>query len=124
MGSKDERAKKLGAWGERKARAYLEGRGFEFLFANYRTPHGELDLIMRKGEQIHFIEVKTRSSTQFGFPEEAVDQNKANHLIASAENFLQENPDLDSGWQIDVVAIWVQKDRKKPEIKYFENAVQ
>lgn len=117
-------AKNLGAWGEQTARNYLEELGFEFLYANFRTPYGELDLIMRKDEQIHFIEVKTRSSTQFGFPEEAVDQNKANHLIASAENFLQENPDLDSGWQIDVVAIWVQKDRKKPEIKYFENAVQ
>lgn len=124
MASKDVRAKNLGKWGEQAAREYLEQQGYEFLHANFRTTYGELDLIMRKGKQIHFVEVKTRSSTKFGFPEEAVDQNKANHLIDSAQSFLQEYPDLDTGWQIDVVAIWVGKDKSKPEIKYFENAVQ
>ena len=124
MAGKDTKAKKLGAWGEQAAREYLEGQGFEFLYANFRTPYGELDLIMQKGEQIHFVEVKTRSSTRFGFPEEAVDHNKVNHLIESAQSFLQDHPEMDSGWQIDVVAIWVGKDKNKPEIKYFENAVQ
>lgn len=113
----------LGAWGEQTARAYLEELGFSFVAENVRTPYGEIDLVMRKDTQTHFVEVKTRRSSRFGFPEEAVDEHKAAHLIDSAQSFLQEHPEYDTGWQIDVVAIWLKGGKNAPEIKVFENAV-
>ena len=114
----------LGAWGEQTARAYLEKLGFAFVAGNVRTPYGEIDLVMQKGTQIHFVEVKTRRSSRYGFPEEAVDARKAAHMIDSAESFLQEHPEFDTGWQIDVVAIWLKGGKLDPEITYFENALQ
>lgn len=123
MTKRDAHNRKLGIWGEQTARAYLEERGFAFISGNVRTPYGEIDLIMRKDGQTHFVEVKTRTSTRFGFPEDAVDAYKAVHLVDSAHSFLQEHPEYDTGWQIDVVAIWVKKDKGNPEIKYFENAI-
>lgn len=119
----DRRAKNLGDWGEKKARKYLEAQGFEYVAGNVRTPYGEIDLVMRKGSQTHFVEVKTRTSTRFGHPEDAVDAQKLSHMVDSALGYLQENPEYDTGWQIDVIAIYVDKKKEEIEIEYFENAV-
>ena len=62
----------LGAAGERLARRHLEHQGYEFIAANWRRPYGELDLIMRDGDTLVFIEVKTRRGERFGSAEESV----------------------------------------------------
>jgi len=62
----------VGRDGEALAKEYLEARGFETLRQNYRSGPREIDLIMRHGETIVFIEVKSRTKTQFGTPAEFV----------------------------------------------------
>ena len=116
-------ARELGKWGETQAKAYLEDRGFEVISQNVYTEYGEIDLIAKKEGQIHFVEVKTRSSTRFGTPEASITPNKIRHMIESAEAFLQDHPEYEGGWQIDVIAIQVPNLDELPVIRFFENAI-
>lgn len=122
-------ARELGKWGEKLAADFLIKQGYSILVQNARTPYGELDLVAKqtgtfKGDEttIVFIEVKTRRSQSFGYPEESVTTRKREHLISAALHFLQENPDLESDWRIDVIAIEHYKNRE-PIIRHFENAI-
>ena len=111
----------LGRWGEDLAAEFLSQRGIQILGRNVRTPYGELDLVARDANVTIFVEVKTRSSRQFGNPEDAITPAKCRHLLAAASAYLQSHPDLDGDWRIDVIAI--RRTRLGPEIAYFENAV-
>jgi putative endonuclease len=113
----------VGKWGEQIAKAYLERKGLQILAQNVRTPYGEIDLIARAPDAIIFIEVKTRTTASFGFPEEAVDRKKRQHLILSAEAYLQQHPEIQLDWRIDVIAIEKNPSIKEPRIEWFENAV-
>lgn len=94
----------LGASGELRARRYLEVRGYQFVTANYRTRFGEIDLVMRDGETLVFVEVKTRRGSAQGYPEEAVDARKLNQVIRLATSYCQTYR-IRSSWRIDVIAI-------------------
>jgi putative endonuclease len=112
----------LARWGENLAAETLAERGYQILARNARTPHGELDLVARQGTITVFVEVKTRTSTAYGLPEEAVTATKQAHLLASAQHYLQTHPDLDGDWRIDVIAIR-RLPNQPPEIVHFENVV-
>jgi putative endonuclease len=113
----------LGRWGEKKAERFLVEKGFEIIDRNARTEYGEIDLVARKGDETVFVEVKTRSSTAFGFPEESVSKIKQQHLADAAETYLQSHPELDAEWRIDVISIR-RIEGKPPEIVHFEYAVE
>ncbi|MBQ8319833.1 MAG: YraN family protein [Clostridia bacterium] len=68
----DLHKKILGRKGERLVEAYIKKQGMKILKKNYRTPFGEADLIAKDGDEIAFIEVKTRSNEAYGAPKEAV----------------------------------------------------
>lgn len=112
----------LGRWGEQLAEKFLQQQGYKILNRNFRTPYGEIDLIARKACVLVFVEVKTRSSNSFGNPEEAVTASKLTHIIESAESYLQEYPELEQDWQIDVIAIR-KISGQHPEIVHFENVI-
>jgi putative endonuclease len=116
------RNKALGQWGESRAAEYLAGKGYQIVARNVRTEYGEIDLVALIEDVTVFVEVKTRSSLRYGYPEEAVTEEKSRHLADSAQAYLQS---LDSGeiaWRIDVIA--VQKSGEGNfEIEHFENAV-
>lgn len=87
---------------------YLLKNGFSILHQNWRHGHWEVDFIAALGEILHFIEVKTRRTKKFGFPEEDVTQKKLKNLINASEEYLFLNPQ----WkmiQFDVLAINLQK---------------
>jgi putative endonuclease len=118
----------LGRWGEDLAARYMCDRGCSILERNRRTPYGEIDLIAlsldEEGEKtVVFVEVKTRSSPSFGQPEVSVDFRKQEHLVNSALHFMQEHPELDCGWRIDVISIQKVGSGKPPRLTHFENAV-
>ena len=112
----------LGRWGENIAEDYLSQQGYTILDRNVRTPHGEIDLVVQRDEITIFIEVKTRTSTAFGLPEEAVTLQKQAHLLNSAQAYLQDYPELDGDWRVDVIAIQRYHSGQSPEITHFENA--
>ena len=124
----------LGRWGESVAVRYLESQGYHIQERNARTPYGEIDIVALQPEVISqisvdptsiavFVEVKTRSSTTFGFPEESINVRKQAHMLAAAESYIQENPDLGNDWRIDVIAIQCQGTRKKHSLEHFENVL-
>jgi putative endonuclease len=96
----------LGAAGEQLARRHLEGKGYGFVTANWRCPFGELDLVMRDGATLVFVEVKTRRGERLGAAEESVTSAQARRLLVAAEVFLAASPHLgDAIWRVDLVAI-------------------
>lgn len=115
----------FGYKGESDAADHASAKGYALVQRNFRTPYGEIDLILRspKGELV-FAEVKSRSSTYFGYPESAVDYRKRRHIIRSAYYYLNQNyPGRDDiPWRIDIFAIVYTKDRKTiRDIQWYEN---
>ena len=96
----------VGRRGEHLAADFLRGQGYEVIGANVRTPYGELDLLCRDGAVLVAVEVKTRRSSTFGLPEEAITPAKLAHIVHAVEHYLQSREDGNSvDWRIDVVAI-------------------
>lgn len=110
----------VGKWGEKTAVKHLSERGDELIGQNIRTPYGEIDIVVRRGETVIFIEVKTRTSDKMGLPEDSITPRKREHMIACAEHYAAEHG-IDH-WQIDVIAI-EGKPGQEPKITYFENAL-
>ena len=87
----DERPLHLryGAQGELAAKEHLRGLGLKFLTANFRSPRGEIDLVFREEDCLVFVEVKTRSSEEWGRPTAAVDRRKRRQLSMTALDYLR-----------------------------------
>lgn len=114
---------RFGGWGEQTAAQYLEQRGYRIVARNYRTPYGELDLVVEKEGQLVFVEVKTRSSQEFGMPEDAITEKKRAHILQSAFHYIQENGLEESEWRVDVISIIRAAGQSEPEVTWFENAL-
>ncbi|HEY61952.1 MAG: YraN family protein [Anaerolineales bacterium] len=119
---------KFGYWGEGVAGEYLIKKGYIILDRNVRTPYGEIDLIAQEANVkssglLIFVEVKTRKTNTYGFPEDAITAQKREHMISSAEFYLQEHANFSGDWRIDVISIRKVKESKSLEIIHFENAV-
>lgn len=100
----------VGKKGELLAIEFLKQRRMEVLETNWRCRHLEIDIIATQNNYIHFIEVKTRTSMYFGYPEENISQKKMQNLINAAEEYLNDNP----FWkrvQFDVVAVNIIADK-------------
>jgi putative endonuclease len=96
--------------------------GLNFLKKNVRSPHGEIDLIMKDGGTIVFVEVKTRASTENGYPEEAVTENKKNHLENSISWYLEQNLEIGDDWRLDIVTVIGRPGAKDyPRIDWWQN---
>ncbi len=93
-----------GSTGEKLAVEWLRKKGFNIKEINWRYKHLEVDIIAHKDDTLHFIEVKTRTTTEFGHPEESITKVKMKNLRDAAEQYQFLNP----GWkwiQFDVLAI-------------------
>ncbi|MBW2667335.1 MAG: YraN family protein [Deltaproteobacteria bacterium] len=94
----------LGAEGEDRAAAYLRRRGYRIVARNVRAGGVEIDLIVRRGAVIAFVEVKTRRSLAQGPPELAVDARKTARLLRGAAAWLQGRPGRACEVRFDVIA--------------------
>ena len=97
----------LGRMGEDAAAQYLQRLGMKILQRNFQTPLGEIDLIARQRRTLVFVEVKTRRSSLYGYPAEAVGPRKQRQIIRAAKWYLNENPGKDIQPRFDVVSILV-----------------
>ena len=95
----------LGRAGEVKAAEFLKKKGYKIIKTNYKTCFGEIDLIAQDNEYTVFIEVKTRTSEDYGLPSEAVDNRKVEKYYKVATEYLQRNKKTDSPCRFDVVEI-------------------
>ena len=104
-------ARGLGSYGERMAVRYLTDRGLEVLDRNWRCDLGEVDIVARDGRCLVVCEVKTRRSTSFGQPIEAVDYRKLARLRRLAAAWLAERRAVGepvhgvAGVRVDVIGV-------------------
>jgi putative endonuclease len=78
-----------GAAAEQLALNYLQEQGLKLLAKNFRTPRGEIDLIMRDNTHLVFVEVRFRQSSALGSAEESITQQKCQRLTAAALAYMQ-----------------------------------
>ena len=104
--------KHTGDKGETIAANFLQRKGFEILERNWRHKHLEIDIIASKNDKLFFIEVKTRTNTKFGLPEESITKAKMNHLKVGAEGYLALNPQWEK-IQFDVISIMITKEKEE-----------
>ena len=110
-----------GAFGEHAAKKFLQRQGSKFLTANFRSKHGEIDLIFRDGDCLAFIEVKTRSSEDWTRPAAAVDAVRRRRLSRTALDYLRllKNPPVKI--RFDIVEVLLV-DGKVHEVRHLPNA--
>ncbi len=112
--------KYLGLTGEQIALEKQKKKGYTLVFQNFRCRIGEIDLVMLLDTTLVFVEVKTRSSDFFGYPEEAVSKQKQEKLRKSAEYFLEETSILYKEVRFDIISII--QNHKVQQIQHFEDA--
>jgi putative endonuclease len=115
--------KKIGAEGEELACRYLEERGYELEYRNFRTRSGEIDLIMRDGEWLVFIEVKTRTTALYGHGSEAVTLSKQRTIRQTALEYLRQRSGQASlSIRFDVIVLTYNRFIFEPEVLHITHA--
>lgn len=113
--------RKIGDEGEEIAASYLESKGWLIIDRNYFFEKAEVDIVATDGTFIVFVEVKLRSDTFFGRPEEFVTPQKEENIKKAAEAWVYERKMETALVRFDVIAI-VQKKGEAPDISHFEDA--
>jgi putative endonuclease len=114
----------LGQAGERLAAAILRQQGYHIHEHNFRCRAGEIDLVASDGEELVFIEVKTRRSSSWGPPEEALTCQKRRKLIEVASHYLELHEAYERPWRIDVVAIQLSSAGRLEAVRIHRGAVE
>jgi len=96
--------REAGSAAEKKAENFLGELGYAIIDRNFRSRQGEIDLIARDGETVVFIEVRSRTSSSWGLPEETVGPAKRRRIIQTAR-FYAYRKRIDAPMRFDVVAI-------------------
>ena len=109
----------IGQEGEHLAAEFLQHKGFEIVARNYRHKRAEIDLIIKRDNWLIFVEVKARSSSEYGEPEAFVDARKVSKIYEAAEAYIFAI-DWHGHVRFDVVAV---KLGAEPRIDHFEDAI-
>ncbi|MDT8388224.1 MAG: YraN family protein [Thiogranum sp.] len=112
--------KTLGDNAERSACRFLCRHGLELITANYRCRRGELDLIMRDGDSLVFVEVRYRRSAEFGHASETISRTKQARIIHCARCYLSRYKAWNEAARFDVVCIEGRSGEE--QIEWLKNA--
>ncbi|MCX6816560.1 MAG: YraN family protein [Candidatus Beckwithbacteria bacterium] len=107
-----------GREGEEKAVKFLKNKGYRILERNWHTRFGEIDIICEKDKILVFVEVKTKTSDQFGEPWEMVNAHKIKQIQMTGEAYLQKFPIFNNQFpmkRIDIIGVYPGK------IEHWEN---
>ena len=116
--------RQIGAIGEKKAAAYLRGKGYRILERNFSCRYGEADIIAQDRECLVFVEVKMRKDARFAEAREFVDRRKQERLISTANYYLMKH-DCDLPVRFDVIEVYGSPgDGEKPYLEHIENAFE
>jgi putative endonuclease len=113
----------LGERGETAACGFLKNHGYKILEKNYKCKLGEIDVIARRRGRLAFIEIKTRTSAQFGLPQEAVDLRKQEKIFKVAQWYLKEKKLSGSPIAFDVVAV-LWREGQAPDMRLLTDAFE
>ena len=110
---------KLGKRGEQLAVDYLLTKGYEIVERNFRFDNAEVDIIAKKDDILAIVEVKTRSTNDFGNPQDFVKPKQIKNIVKAVDEYVTDN-NLDIEVRLDIIAI--VKKYKGFGIEHFENA--
>ena len=102
---------------------FLKKHGYEILEKNYQCKIGEIDVIARRQGRLAFVEIKTRTSAQFGMPQEAVDLKKQEKIFKVAQWYLKEKRLVRVSVAFDVVAV-LWREGQTPEMRLIPDAFE
>lgn len=119
MESKNHK-KILGQKGEELAALHLEASGYTILERNWRYRKAEIDIICKKDKMLIFVEVKAKSYTYFGEPEESISPYKENLIIDAASQYMILNGH-EGEIRFDIISILFEKN-KEPALRHYEDA--
>ncbi len=108
-----------GKYGESLAKDYLISKGYVILDKNYRSKMGEIDIVAKKGETLVFIEVKARTTIDYGYPFESVNRRKQEKILKSSLLYIRQKKLFDYQLRYDIIEIYLAKEVK---INHIENA--
>ena len=109
----------VGNKGEQIARDYLIEKGYEIKVSNWKFSHAEIDIIAEQGGVLVFVEVKTKSYTHYGQPEESIDAKKERLICDAAAAYMVKH-NYEWEFRFDIISIILMK--KRHELKHFEDA--
>lgn len=109
-----------GRLGENEASKYLISKGYKIIDRNYRTRIGEIDIIAQKFQTLIFVEVKTRTNTNYGFPYEAVNRRKMDKILKTSLVYIQQNSLNNYQIRYDIIEVFLYK---KIKINHIENVL-
>jgi len=115
--------KELGAVGEKLARNFLKKKGYRIRQTNFRCREGQIDIVAERKGCLVFVEVRTKTGSSFGSPEESVTAAKKEKLIATALSYLDSHQNLPDNWRIDFVGVELDQNGRATRIELIENAV-
>lgn len=111
----------LGRVGELLAAEFLRKKGLTILERNYRCVFGEVDLVATDHGVLVFVEVRTTSSDDLGYPLESIGQKKRSKLTQVACHFMTERQEAEDGARFDALAILL-REGQEPVIEWVQNA--
>ncbi len=101
-----EQRKQLGKDSEQLACKFLERQGYRLVQRNFHSKWGEIDLIMRKGQELVFVEVRSKSNRDYGQPAETVDKNKQEKIRKTAQLYLYQHQEMKQCYcRFDVIGV-------------------
>lgn len=110
--------REIGDFGESVVADFLQRHGHDLLERNYRNRFGEIDIIVKKGGKLRFVEVKTRKSINYGYPSEAVNLKKQKRIINSAKIYISKNKMDNMDIYFDVAEVYLSEKK----INYIQSA--
>lgn len=114
--------RRFGDRGEDLAAAFFITRGFRIVGRNWSCRAGEIDLIAERDGRLHFVEVKTRRTSTYGYPEEAITRKKLQHFARAIELYVRAMPSPPDTYQADALAISMTE-HGAPEYHYVEHVL-
>jgi len=116
--------KPLGNFGQILAKKFLIKKGYNIIKENYTIQRGEIDIIAKIGQEVVFIEVKTRTSYQFGNPEDAVTYHQQKAIVRTIRAFLLNRHNYHNMLpRFDIISIVINRYTKKAKIKHFKDII-
>ncbi|WP_028845791.1 YraN family protein [Thermodesulfatator atlanticus] len=112
----------MGSFAEKLAVWYFRLKGYHVCAKNWRTRFGELDLVVKKGKTLVFVEVKARRSLRKGSPEEALTPAKKKKILSLAKLYLQKEKPKAQVLRFDLIA--VDFSGEKPQLRHYQGVIE
>ncbi|MDI6782547.1 MAG: YraN family protein [bacterium] len=121
----DKNKKLIGQYGEKLAVEHLKQKGYQLIEQNYRSPFGEIDIIMRDKTQLVFVEVKLRNEKwlEYGLPEDAVKSKKQHRIRKLANYYINQHREIAyADFRFDIVSIILNQQGKVNSVTHLPDA--